>query len=266
MSLIHDALKEMEAPAADGAPAAVPVSSMAHGGLKLGTGSLGGALAGVVIGVGVAAIGVAIWQVHAVSQPVVAVNPGPVAGLPQPLNAAVAPQTYPPVTGTESVVPDAGLQGQDSTAGAARHAPPKVRHHLARHPVAAAVPEPKPAEPSEAELFRAFETALAAHDLSRARTLLGRLDAAMPPNSVTPMRAHAWLDVQSGQPEQAIQLYTQILHRLPNDENASVNLAALENQSGHPDKARQILNDLLMHNPDSVRANSMLRTLQEGDR
>lgn len=278
MSLIHDALKEMETSAsAEKAPAVgVPTVSVAHGtGLRLGSGSLGGALAGVVVGVGVATICVAIWQVYAVAQPA----PAPVAlsepaQIATPPAAAVARVMAQPQGAAVAAADNTGpatpvlFKAEEGHATGPRHIVTKPRHHHVRH-AAAVPPEPAqsgPAEPSEAELFQSFNTALANHDLAQARVLLGRLEGRMPTNSVTLMRARAWLAVQSGEPEKAMQEYAQILRRLPEDENASLNLAALENQAGHRSKARKIVNNLLVHNPDSVRANRMLATLREGDR
>lgn len=270
MSLIHDALRKMEAPGATaGTPAAGVPAAPPHTRQKLGTGALGGALAGVVAGVGIAAIGVAIWQAHVINQPVKAVSAAqPVVAL-APAEASVAQIPEVPATPAVDAPPPAVAATRPEADGeAAPQALPAAKDRPRVRHVRAAVPAPvaQPVEPSEAELFHAFEAAIAAHDLPQARASLQTLEARLPASSVTLLRSRAWLAVQSGQPQQAMQDYTQILHRLPGDENASINLAALESQAGHPDKARQILDDLLVYAPDSARATAMLHTLQGDQR
>jgi tetratricopeptide (TPR) repeat protein len=108
--------------------------------------------------------------------------------------------------------------------------------------------------------------ALAKGDTHAARNHLETLEKLLPPESITLLRARAWFLTQTGDTEAAGQNYRSILMRLPDDENARLNLAVLESMAGRTDVARDMLTTLLREHPESKEAQQTLERLNKGRR
>ena len=104
--------------------------------------------------------------------------------------------------------------------------------------------------------FSAIAAAIESGDEAEARAQLSRLEQELPATSLTLLRAQAWvLSTASGADVPTVRAaYTAILARLPDDENALLNLSALELKAGRLDVARALVSSALSANPDSVAA------------
>ncbi|MFJ1157215.1 tetratricopeptide repeat protein, partial [Bordetella bronchiseptica] len=98
-----------------------------------------------------------------------------------------------------------------------------------------------------------------AGDLGTARRQLDSLRAALPGESLTLLRRQAWLHMYGGNDRAAAESYRALLARLPNDENAGLNLAIIEARQGRVADARALLERLRQQHPDS----RGVRALQE---
>ncbi|MFJ1007949.1 tetratricopeptide repeat protein, partial [Bordetella bronchiseptica] len=143
-------------------------------------------------------------------------------------------------------------------APAARMEPPSV-------PAGAFIVQDKPARAGAANanavaaMAEAFDRAAAAGDLGTARRQLDSLRAALPGESLTLLRRQAWLHMYGGNDRAAAESYRALLARLPNDENAGLNLAIIEARQGRVADARALLERLRQQHPDS----RGVRALQE---
>jgi len=101
--------------------------------------------------------------------------------------------------------------------------------------------------------FSAIARAIENRDDAEARAQLSRLEQELPATSLTLLRAQAWvLSTGAGADVPAVRAaYTAILARLPDDENALLNLSALELKAGKFDAARALVSSALSANPDS---------------
>jgi len=109
--------------------------------------------------------------------------------------------------------------------------------------------------------FNAIARAIEKGDDAEARTQLALLEQELPATSLTLLRAQAWvLSTGANADVSAVRAaYTAILARLPDDENALLNLSALELKAGKLDAARALVSSALTANPDSLAA----RTAQQ---
>lgn len=174
--------------------------------------------------------------------------------------AAMAPPAAPavgfplPAAG----MPGAALAAASYEAPAARMEPPSV-------PAGAFIVQDKPARAGAANanavaaMAEAFDRAAAAGDLGTARRQLDSLRAALPGESLTLLRRQAWLHMYGGNDRAAAESYRALLARLPNDENAGLNLAIIEARQGRVADARALLERLRQQHPDS----RGVRALQE---
>ena len=104
--------------------------------------------------------------------------------------------------------------------------------------------------------FSAIARAIENGDEAEARAQLSRLEQELPATSLTLLRAQAWvLNTGAGADVPTVRAaYTAILARLPDDENALLNLSALELKAGKLDAARALVASALSANPDSPAA------------
>lgn len=104
--------------------------------------------------------------------------------------------------------------------------------------------------------FSAIARAIESGDEAEARAQLSRLEQELPATSLTLLRAQAWvLNTGAGADVPTVRAaYTAILARLPDDENALLNLSALELKAGKLDAARALVASALSANPDSPAA------------
>ncbi|MBV2235231.1 MAG: tetratricopeptide repeat protein, partial [Sterolibacterium sp.] len=114
--------------------------------------------------------------------------------------------------------------------------------------------------------YTRFTQALSRNELNIAQTHLNALATLLPQESISLLRARAWYFSQAQDTSSARTTYEAILKRLPGDENAGLNLAALEAQAGRLPRAHSLLADVLRQHPDSVQAQQMRARLQEGRR
>lgn len=176
--------------------------------------------------------------------------------------AAMAPPAAPaPAVGfplPAAGMPGAALAAASYEAPAARMEPPSV-------PAGAFIVQDKPARAGAANanavaaMAEAFDRAAAAGDLGTARRQLDSLRAALPGESLTLLRRQAWLHMYGGNDRAAAESYRALLARLPNDENAGLNLAIIEARQGRVADARALLERLRQQHPDS----RGVRALQE---
>lgn len=169
------------------------------------------------------------------------------------LAAMAPPAAQAPAVGFP--LPGAGVPG---AAPAARMEPPTM-------PAGAFIVQDKPARAGAASanavaaMAEAFDRAAAAGDLGTARRQLDNLRAALPGESLTLLRRQAWLHMYGGNDRAAAESYRALLARLPNDENAGLNLAIIEARQGRVADARALLERLRRQHPDS----RGVRALQE---
>lgn len=279
MSLIHSALKEIErvepgsfAPQVALAPAPPARRS--------------GSILGWIVGAAIVAAAGAGWWLSSVdvSRPATTGAQTLAAATRGPAPASALPPSAAPPSEPQAATPAATPPAAESPAASppaqaapAQHspAPPPVKpvakpSAAARKPVArpAAVPpaapqpEPAPVEQIHAEVMNA----VAAGDLPAARAKLAELASRLPPDNLGLLRARAWVSAQGGAPAEAMRDYQAILQRLPGDENASLNLAALEAAAGQPEAARATIESALSRSPESERLQRALALLDGGAR
>ena len=110
--------------------------------------------------------------------------------------------------------------------------------------------------------MNALNAAVGIHDDAATASAIERLQALLPPQSLTLLRARAWAAHAGGNPAEAERLYRAILDRVPDDETAGVNLALLDAQRGEVDDARARLGRMAARN---ARSPQVARALAELD-
>ncbi|MBD9370289.1 hypothetical protein [Xanthomonas sp. XNM01] len=104
----------------------------------------------------------------------------------------------------------------------------------------------------------AIEAAIADGDTARARQALTELEALLPSSSLTLLRMQAWVAHRGGDMTSAEQLYLRIAERVPDDENAGVNIALLSAGRGDVEDARLRLTRLAgRHNRSALVARAL---------
>ncbi len=119
-------------------------------------------------------------------------------------------------------------------------------------------------QPSAGAIFPRFLQALEHGDTAAGREQLDKLAAILPADSLTLLRAQAWYAVKTGDAASARKFYAALLERKTGDEEASINLAAIESGAGHTDNALAILADAMQANPDSAALQQGMRKLRGG--
>lgn len=122
--------------------------------------------------------------------------------------------------------------------------------HLQINVTRAAATSPTPLH-DVGEQLAALDSALADNDVEAIPQLLATLGRQLPGNSLTLLRARAWAAHSQGDGDTAETHYRTILRRVPNDEQAGVNLALLEAARGDSDAAQARLRRLASHNGNS---------------
>lgn len=126
----------------------------------------------------------------------------------------------------------------------------------------ATAPSPEPAEPSVPPVeqqFAELTVAMKSQDWEEVQRLLNVLRQRLPGQNIALLRAQAWVDLQQGKTAQAMEGYRALLQRLPGDEEAAINLASLLLQSNEVEVARQTLLQAVHLRPDSARLRAALR-------
>lgn len=101
-----------------------------------------------------------------------------------------------------------------------------------------------------AGLQAGLQQAMAGNDLERAASLLAALSQQLPHDSLTLLRAQAWLAHARGDNAQAMDGYRRIVARVPDDAHAGANLALLQAAAGQPELARATLARLQVQHAD----------------
>lgn len=101
-----------------------------------------------------------------------------------------------------------------------------------------------------AGLQAGLQQAMAGNDLERAASLLSALSQQLPHDSLTLLRAQAWLAHARGDNAQAMDGYRRIVARVPDDAHAGANLALLQAAAGQPELARATLARLQVQHAD----------------
>lgn len=101
-----------------------------------------------------------------------------------------------------------------------------------------------------AGLQAGLQQAMAGNDLERADSLLAALSQQLPADSLTLLRAQAWLAHARGDNMQAMDGYRRIVARVPDDAHAGANLALLQAATGQPEQARATLARLQVQHAD----------------
>lgn len=109
--------------------------------------------------------------------------------------------------------------------------------------------EPDPQQ-VKAALSR-LQAAVAAGDEQISSSTLSELQALLPTNSLTLLRARALAAHGSGDLDAAVRYYRSILQRVPEDEQAGVNLALIDARQGDIGAARERLSRMSSRNVDS---------------
>jgi tetratricopeptide (TPR) repeat protein len=102
--------------------------------------------------------------------------------------------------------------------------------------------------------YAAIGRALETGDRAAAQNALNSLEQELPASSLTLLRARAWVAGSGSDIVAARNAYSAILARLPEDENALLNMAALEAKDGKMDIARTLIAQALSANPESAAA------------
>ncbi len=290
MSLIQDALKEMETHrpnTAAGAPAPLMKNTATA---RSTTPYL---ISGLVLIGAITLGGYATWHYGAStssfpSSPTTDLAPPPLGStpsathiatktseapleVPHPLPAAsiaVAPRLLPslPSTQAQATIPPAPHRFPKKAAGN-----PSASRSQPRHPAPATSEASKPATPTTPQapettleehytrLFQAIERV----DTQSAAEQLKTLEQRLPPDNLVILRAKAWLSNQAGDNANARRFWQEILDHLPDDQNASLNLAALAAREGRLDTARTLISRVLATHPDSPAARLSLQQLDK---
>ncbi len=284
MSLIHDALKSMDAPQ-EPKPAMVRAPAVAARGRPAW---LDAVLAfAVVVGVGV--LGWWLWQTQRQPQAdmarVAAVPANPAATPPLPAETAppvlaVAAEPTEQATQTQAAMtpsPPVGaapLQQAPLSPAPETSTTPVVaaeaRSEVQKAPVRAA-PRPapvrrvRPAPPVDSaaaapavddtpvELrFARFVVAMKESRSDDAERELAALRERLPAGSLGLLRAQAWFDLRAGRDAAAEGGYRAILERMPGDEEAAINLASIQSRQQKSEEARATLDAAARLRPDSA--------------
>ncbi len=168
----------------------------------------------------------------------VPVSPVTPLSSPDPMTA-IARATLSATTPSTSVAPAAGEELTDIQSA-----------HLQINVTRAAATSSAPLH-DVGEQLAALDSALAANDAQAIPQLLATLSRQLPGNSLTLLRARAWAAHSQGDGDTAETYYRTILRRVPNDEQAGVNLALLEAARGDSDAAQARLRRLASHNGNS---------------
>lgn len=187
-----------------------------------------------------------------VAKPVAAPAPAPEK---QRATPPVAPKEKPAADTTKTAAP-APAPALTTASTPVTSAPP-VRATPA--PVAVTAKAPSTADVSS--LFDGLARALSASDQALALQKLEAIQHQLPDGAPARWRAEGWYAYRTGSLDEAAQIYRRLLGKLPGDENASFNLAAIERQRGDTIRAREVLNDALRHHPGSSRLQGALRQL-----
>jgi hypothetical protein len=290
MSLIHDALKSMDAPQ-ESRPAAVRAPAAAA---RRRPAWLDALLAfAVVLGAGV--LGWWLWQSQTTSpastarvaaaptapadpsaQPVVVPPPATDIAAPAQLEAApLAEPAAPPLAGTATVPsataellpsrkvepPSNATHSEALVATVARAgvqpspaptAPRTAPARRARQAKAEAAPAAPVVDDTPVELrFARFVAAMKDARTADAERELAALRERLPAGSLGLLRAQAWFDLRAGRDATAADGYRAILDRMPGDEEAAVNLASIQARQQKPEEARATLDAAARVHPDS---------------
>ncbi|GAB4090414.1 tetratricopeptide repeat protein [Hydrogenophaga soli] len=107
--------------------------------------------------------------------------------------------------------------------------------------------------------FARFMAAMTSEDVPAAQQELLLLRKRLPVQAVGLLRAQAWFDLRTHNTDAAVQGYRQVLERLPGDEEAAVNLASLLSQMDRSEQAREVLAQALAIRSDSAALRNALR-------
>ena len=107
-----------------------------------------------------------------------------------------------------------------------------------------------------------LNAAVGEHDAEATAAAIARLQALLPAESLTLLRARAWAAHGQGEYPRAEQLYRAILDRVPDDEHAGVNLALLDARRGEIAEARARLDRMAARN---ARSPQIVQALAELD-
>jgi phage-related minor tail protein len=102
-------------------------------------------------------------------------------------------------------------------------------------------------------LVREFSEAVQDGNIPAAQEALYSVELLLPEKSLTVLRLRAWLALSTGDDQMAGYLYREILERLVDDLDSSINLAIIEARMGRADEARRIILDISRRLPDSER-------------
>lgn len=266
MSLVYNALRE-QAPAL---PARLPVRRLQRPAILLLA-----ALVAVPAGYAGARLLVPAASQHSapvmpdgvMAMPVQALPAQAVASVqartPTPAPAAV-PRTDPATTAAPPVValPDTSAPAMPVAATALVAAPAPV---AATASVAQAAPASMPMRPAGqlqvsqrqadsdavAPLQAQLQQAIAEGRLEHAQALLDSLAGQLPADSLTLLRAQAWLAHARGDQAMALQAYRRIVERVPDDAHAGANLALLLAAAGQTEQAHATLARLSVQQADN---------------
>jgi predicted Zn-dependent protease len=101
------------------------------------------------------------------------------------------------------------------------------------------------------QAFADVQAAQARQDHDAVSAGLARLAQLLPADSLTLLRTRAWVAHEDGELVEAQRLYEAVVGRVPNDRNASINLALLQAGRGELAQARARLERFALTNGDS---------------
>lgn len=290
MSLIHNALKEMDRLGTPDATAALPILPVTARSSVLAPLAIA-----LIVMLGAGGVAFAGWKMIdalptatavAVPRPADATSLVAVVPVAVPLAPAAAPLLEviaPPVAGVPVPMPDRAeamsmpnappSQAPLMAAVVTREAePPAARPQRVRvdgitgragvpSSVGTTAREAGAAEAVPAERrFVLFLEAMRLKDIPGAEHELAGLRRQLTRSSLSLVRAEAWFAYASGDTATARQEYREVIERSPGDEEASINLASIEAAQQQTEVARQILSNALRVNPESEVLKSTLAT------
>lgn len=165
------------------------------------------------------------------------------APLPAAPVMATASAVEPTATPASGAAPGPSVREPVSAAAIARAPAPATPMRITVEQRLAPGAEPVPVHDDAAihQGIAAVEAAVAAGDDEGADDGLATLEGLLPAGSLTLLRMRAWVAHGRGGMVEAEQLYRQIIGRVPDDENAGVNIALLDARRGDVADARQRL-------------------------
>ena len=108
-----------------------------------------------------------------------------------------------------------------------------------------------------------FSSEMSAGNFTQAHVYLEKLQSKLPAQSLTSLRMQAWYSVETADDASARDLYTRILDRVPDDQNAGVNIALIDWRANRYTAALARIDRLHQMYPDSSLVSQNWRSMHD---